>query len=302
MELLPIYEKMGILFFLILVGFLAAKGRVLPEGSNRVLSQLVIFITNPCTVLYSALSGERLLSNGQVLLLTSIAVGAFGVMILLGRLLPMLLRCPEKDRNLYRFLCTFSNMGFLGFPVVEAVFGPDAVFYAAIFNLVFQLVVYTYGVSLFRPGERLEPKLLLSPMIFASLLAYACYLTGLRVPAPVTEALKTVSNVNSPLCMLAIGIALAGVPLREVFGNWRLYVIALVRQLLLPLVLWLALRSFVTEPLVLGVTVVICAMPAATLTVLFSAKYGGNEKLAAAGVFLTTLLSLGTIPLLTALL
>lgn len=301
MDLSSVIAQMGILLAIITVGFLAAKARVFPEGTERVLAQLVIVVTNPCTVLHSALSTERALSNGEVLLLTAIALGGFALMVGVGQALPRLLRVPRGEFGLYCFMATFSNMGFMGFPVVRALYGAGAVFYAAIFNLVFQFVVYTYGASLLAPREgreRVSWRVLFSPIILASLLAYACYLTGLRVAQPVTDGLGMLGAVTSPVSMLVIGIALSRVPVKNVFTNWRLCAISLFRLLVLPVAAFLALRPFVTNELMLGITVVMLGMPIATLSTLLGAKYGRDQSLAASGVFLSTLLSFATIPLL----
>lgn len=292
---------MGILLAIVAVGFAAAKCRVFPEGTNKVLAQLVIVVTNPCTVLYSVLGSERILSNQEVFLLTGIALGVFAVLIFLGRLLPRVLRSPEKDRNVYRFMCTFANMGFMGFPVIKALYGDGAVFYASIFNLVFQFVVYTYGVALLAPKDskdRFSWKTLVSPIIIASVLAYIFYLTDFEAPKTVTDGLGMLGNVTSPVAMLVIGIALSKVSLKEVFGNWRLYILNVIRLLALPLLAYFILRNFSTDPIMLGIPVVMLGMPVATLTTLMSAKYGGNERLAASGVFMSTLFSFITIPLL----
>lgn len=292
---------MAVLLIVILIGYAAARARIFPADANRVFSQLVIYVTNPCTVLVAALGGERMLTNRQVLLLTGIAVAMYAVLIGLGAVLPRLLACPKEDRNLYHFMCVFSNMGFLGFPVVSALYGPNAVFFASIFNLVLQFVGYTYGDSLLNPnarGWRSELKNLISPIIIASVLAYICYLTDLKAPKLILNTLQLLANVTSGLSMLVIGIALSRVPLGRLFTNWRLYVINLVRLLLLPAGVYLLLRHVVDNSLMLGITVVMAGMPVATLTTLLTAKYDGNQELAAAGVFLSTLLSFVTIPLL----
>ena len=312
MDLVSVIAQMGILLAIIAVGFAAAKCGVFPDGTNRVLAQLVILVTNPCTVLHSALSGEHALSNAEVLQLTLIAAVMFALLILLGQALPRLLRVPAGDRNVYIFMATFANLGFMGFPVVRAIYGPGAVFYAAIFNLIFQFVVYTYGLWLLTHppggargtgrsaagGRPAAWRVFVSPIIVASILAYVCYLTGFRAPEPVTQGLGMLGNVTSPVCMLVIGIALSKVPIRSVFTNWRLYVISAVRLIALPVGMFFALRPFVPNPLVLGITVTMCGMPVATMSTLLTEKYGGNTRLAAAGVFLSTLLSMATIPLL----
>ncbi len=301
MNFSAVIQQMGVLFLIIGLGYAAAKAKLFPANTNRSLAQLVIYITNPCTVLYSVLGKDRGLSNNQVLLLTLIAVVFFAVVIAAGLILPRVLRCPRETRGMYAFMVTFSNMGFLGFPVVSALYGADAVFYASIFNLIFQLVVYTYGVWLVggaKGGFRLQWKTFLSPIILASIFAYICYLTDLKAPSFVVKTLEMLASVTSPVCMLVIGIALAAVPLGRVFRNWRLYVISFVKLLGLPLLAYAILRPFVTHPLILGITVVIAAMPVATMSTLLASKYGADEELAAGGVFLSTLMSLATIPVL----
>lgn len=300
-DILSVISQMAILLAIIAVGFAAAKCKVFPEGTNKVLAQLVIVVTNPCIVLHSVLGSDRILTNSEVLLLTAIALGVFAVLIALGRLLPKLLRCPKKDIDLYRFMITFANMGFMGFPVVKALYGDGAVFYASIFNLVFQFVVYTYGVALLAPKDskdRFSWKTLVSPIIIASVLAYIFYLTDFEAPKVIVDGLGMLGNVTSPVAMLVLGIALSKVSVKEVFGNWRLYVLNFVRLLVLPVCAYFILRNISTDIVMLGIPVVMLGMPMATLTTLMSAKYGGNERLAASGVFISTLMSFITIPLL----
>lgn len=292
---------MAILFLIVAIGYAAAKLGVFPPNTGRVLSQLVVCVTNPCMVLYSVLGSQRQLTNAQVLLLTAIALASYAVLIALAQVLPRLLRCPAQDVGLYRFMTVFANVSFLGFPVVAALFGENAVFYAAIFNLMFQLLLNTYGVSVLTSREgkpQFQPRQLLSPVILTSVLAYVCYLTDLRAPALVTDTLGMLGKVTSPVCMLFIGVTLAGVPLSSAFTNWRLYVLSLLRLLVLPVGAWLLLRPFVTNPLMLGITVVMMGMPVAAMSSVMTAKYGGNQQLAASGVFLSTLLSAFTIPFL----
>ena len=301
LDFTAVIQQLGILFLIIGIGYAAAKANLFPKNTNRSLAQLVIYITNPCTVLYSVLGrSERGLTNRQVLILTGIAVIFFAVVIAAGLILPRLLRCPKEKRGMYAFMVTFSNMGFLGFPVVSALYGPDAVFYASIFNLIFQLVVYTYGVWLVSGAEggfRLRWQTFCSPISLASIFAYICYLTDLRAPTFAVKTLSMLQGVTSPVCMLVIGIALAAVPLGKVFRSWRIYVISFVKLLGLPLLAYALLSPFVSEPMILGITVVIAAMPVATMSTLLASKYNADEELAASGVFLSTLMSMVSIPL-----
>ena len=98
--------------------------------------------------------------------------------------------------------------------------------------------------------------------------------------------------------MLVIGCVLAAYPLKTILGRWHMYVFCVVRLIVIPVLVWAILRLFVTDPLILGVMVVISAMPAATNTVLICSKYNGDESTAASGLFLSTTLSLITLPIL----
>lgn len=300
MDLSSIFTQMALLFAVIALGYIATKCHVLDANSNRHFSNLVICITNPCTVLHSVLAGEHVLTNAEVFQLTGFSFGVFGFMVLVAPLVVKLLRIRE-DAGLYRFMIVFSNVGFIGFPVVRAVFGANAVFYAAIYNLVFQLVLYTYGVRQIsrNPADRkIGWRMFCKPIIIASLLAYVFYLVDFRAPAYVVNALGLVDQLTSPLSMLVIGCALAQVPVKNVFNNWRTYPFIAIKQLLLPVICFLILRLFVANQLILGMLTIMTLMPIANMAAMFCAKYDGNQPLAASTTFVSTLFSLIGIPIL----
>lgn len=302
-DISTIFLKILQLFILIAIGYIAAKGKVITQEGRKHLAEVVLTITNPCSVLFAVLDGENTLTRLQVLLLTLIAFAAYAFLILLAHFLPKILHEKGPEAGIWRFMLVFSNVGFFGFPVVRAVFVQDssAVFYAAIFNLVFQLLAYTYGVRQISGDKnegRLHPKLMLKPIIIASLLAYVIYFTGWRAPAFVTSTVGFLANVTSPVCMLIIGCSLAAVPVRRVFTRWKLYPMLIVKQIVIPVAVYFALSGFVTNETILGICVIMMAMPVAALTALFCAKYERNGELAASGVFISTLLSIATIPLL----
>lgn len=301
-DITTIFLKILQLVIVIAIGYAAAKARVITPEGRKHLSELVLTITNPCSVLFAVMDGENTLTKAQVLLLTAIAFAAYGFLILIAHFLPKLLR-ETSDAGVWRFMLVFSNVGFFGFPVVRAVFANDssAVFYAAIFNLVFQLLAYTYGarqISGSREEGRLRPRLLLKPIIIASLLAYVIYFTGWRAPKFATDTVGFLANVTSPMCMLIIGSSLAAVPVGRVFTRWKLYPVLIVKQIGIPVAVYYAVSGFVKNETILGICVVMMAMPVAALTALFCTKYERDGELAASGVFVSTLLSVATIPLL----
>ena len=294
-------EQMILLFALILVAYIASKIKFLPANSNKVLSDLVVNITNPATILYAVATSSRTLSNGAVLGILGITTLTLGGQILLAHGYTRVLRLDPRSGGVYRFMLVFSNCGFLGYPVVRALFGGDAVFVASMYNLIFQILSFTYGVRQVGgdPSSRqVTPKMFLTPMVVTSVLALILYLLNVPFHPMVVEALSMLDRITSPASMLVIGCVLAAYPLKTIFGGWHVYLFCAARLIVIPVIVWAILGLFVTDSLILGVMVVISAMPAATNTVLVCSKYNGDESTAASGLFVSTALSLATLPVL----
>ena len=299
MDISGLVHQLVLMFFAMGVGFLGGKAGVLGEDENKMLSSLVVNITNPLQIVASVMVGERLLTNGQVLQLTGVNFACYFLLIGLGWLLVRAMRAPEKDARIYVFLLVFSNVGYLGYPLAEALFGASARFCISIFVLGFQIFCWTYGVYLLDGSSkfRLSWDILRCPCVIAALVAYALYFSALRVPAIVGQMVDYVGNLTSPMAMLIIGSALAKLSLRTVFGDWRVYVLCAVKLVAIPLGLWVLLRGVLTHDLMLTTLILARAMPAATNSTILCYRYGRDGALASGCVFLSTLLSLVTIPL-----
>ena len=299
MSIAALLRTMASLFAAIAVGFAAARLGFIDGSFNRQLTKLVIYLVHPLMVLSSVLNKAHLLTNRQVLGLIGIAVVCYAVMIPLSLLAVRLLRIPPADRGTCRFLLIFSNVGFMGYPVVQALFGSDASFYVTIYVSIFQLVVYTYGVHLLSDGAhpfRFQWRFLARPMVLAALAALVIYLTGLRVPETLANVAGYIGNLSTPLSMIVIGCSLASIPMKQVFGNLQLYGLAAWKLILIPLLAFAVAKPFVSHSLLLEIVTVTSAMPAATNATMLSVEYGGNQKLASSGVFVSTILSMITIP------
>ena len=298
-------EQMILLFILILVAYIASKIKFLPANSNKVLADLVVNITNPATILYAVATSSHALSNGAVLSILGITILTLCGQMILAHGFTKFLRIQRRPAGVYRFMLVFSNCGFLGYPVVRALFGADAVFVASMYNLIFQILCFTYGVRQVGgdPSAReFRPKMFLTPMVVTSVLALILYLANVPFHPMVVETLSLLDRITSPASMLVIGCVLAAYPIKTIFGRWHAYVFCLVRLIVIPVIVWAVLGLFVTDPLIFGVMVVLSALPAATNTVLICSKYNGDESTAASGLFLSTTLSLITLPILLRLL
>ena len=298
-----IVSQMIILFLILALGYFIFKIKLVDDNFTKQLSALVIKVTMPALLLSSVLDITERQPLRDVLTSFGIAVALFFiVMPIVGFLLAKLFRVKRNSTGLYVFMATFSNVGFMGFPVISALAGEVGLFYAAIYNLVFNVAVFTLGVWLVnhdKDGESsgFDIKLLMSPGVIAALLAIALYFMNIKLPVLLCDTIRSVGSMTSPSAMLIIGCTLAKMDVKTVFSDWRLYPWTLIKQIVIPILLWIPLAMIIKNEILLTVTFILFLMPVANNAVLFANTYNGDEELAARSVFLTTLFSLLTVPI-----
>ena len=299
MSITTLLYTMASLLAAIAVGFAAARLGFLDARFNRQLTKLVIYLLQPLMILSSVFNKEHLLSNWQVIQLMGVGLACYLILIPLSALIVRLLKVPEADRGTSRFMLIFANVGFMGYPVVRSLFGDNATFYTTVYVLLFQMVVYTYGVHLLSSGNepfRFRWKFLTRPAVLAALLAVVIYVTNLPVPNLLASMAEYVGDLTTPLSMVVIGCSLASITWSRAFANPRLYALIGFKLIFIPLLGFAVARPLLSDPLLLGITTVTLAMPTATNATMLSVEYGGNQELASLGVFSSTILSMATIP------
>lgn len=298
---------MVILFSVGATGYAAKKLGLMDEEFDKRLSKLVLSTALPAMMLASVLTAEALPSITQILWTIAVSCASYVIMIVMGFAVAAILRIPDGRKGVYRFMVVFGNTGFIGFPVITAVFGPEALIYATVFNLAFNILVFSLGVWFLASDNeygvkvKMGPKAFLSPTIVACIASIVLALMGVHGVPVVGEALNALGSFTTPAAMLIVGSSLANVAVRQLIGGPRLMATALVRLLVMPALIWFALHFFVTDHLILGVIVVLSAMPVATNGTMLSYQYGGDSKTMAQGTFVTTVCALVTIPLLAVL-
>jgi hypothetical protein len=292
------------LFLVLGLGYLAAKREVANQNFGTQLSRFILSITIPCLMIASTATMPADTDSQEILLMFEVSILFYLIMPFIAYLIVRLIGIKKEQRKLYMYMTIWSNVGFMGFPVIAAIFGESAIFYATIFNLIFNVSNFTLGIMLMSKDGKaaLNLKNFLSPGIVASLLAVAMVAADIHLPAVLNSTVKMVGDTTTPLAMIVIGVSLAGISFKSVFTEIRLYPYLLIKQLLLPVLAYLLLKNFITNPYILGIAVIIIAMPVATSAVLFANRYDNDVALATKGVFITTLASVVTIPLITYLL
>jgi hypothetical protein len=219
-----------------------------------------------------------------------------------------LFRVSKQEAGTYRVMLIFSNIGFMGFPVIKAVYGSDAMLYAALFLIPYNLLLYTYGIGEMRGGAEEEGekkgiawKKIFNVGVIASLIAMAIALLHIQVPSFIETTVSSLSGLTAPLSMIVIGASMADMNLKELFMDGKLLVFSVLKLILIPVAGTLLLGLFVKNELLLGVCLIMLSTPVGSMTAMLAQQYGGDYELDSRGVALTTLLSVVTIPLVSML-
>lgn len=301
-DITVIINQMVILLLLMLLGVILCRVGIMNADFNKRLTKILLNVTTPALILSSVLTqtGERDISS--VALVFAIAIATYILLPLISFVCVKLVRLPLKEQGLYMFMTVYSNVGFMGFPVLSALLGAKAVFYAAIFNIIFNLSIYTLGIVLIHYGQEakapLNFKSLFSPGVLLSVFSVIVYFFNVRLPYAVQTAIDSAGSLTVPLAMMILGATLATMNVRELFDDWKLYPYTLLRQLALPIASFFLLKLFVSDTFILNISTILLMMPVANTSVLYATEYGADKKTAAKAVFFTTIVSVVTIPFL----
>ena len=292
---------------LVAVGYAAGKLGYLGGDFDRQLSRLVINITCPALILSSAMTGT-LPDRRYILPLLAISVVTYVVLAAVAFLLPRYLTHKKDDEGAIGFALMFGNVGFMGYPVVASIFGHEAVFYAAVLNVVNTFTVFTVGTILITGKSevgkaRFEKKVLYStPMLSAYLTMLIVALEIDNIPGAVSQPLTMLGNITVPAALLIIGSSMSQLPLRSLIGNMTVYLTTALRLVVLPLGVYYLTKMLGFSDFVANINTVVIAMPVATYGTILCLKYEKDTTMITEATFITTLLSMLTIPLLVLLL
>lgn len=305
MDISTVINQMLVLLIILIIGVVCRKTGITDDIGNKKLSRLLINVCQSCMILSSVMNTESTLSIGGVFGIIGISVVFYILLIVLSYGVSALLRSPQEDKKIYRFMTIFGNVGFMGFPVIASIFGDGAVFYASLFNIPFNILMYTLGIALASGSDRkvtLDIKQLINVPLVATILSLFIFLLDIPIPRPVAEATDLLGDMVVPSAMLVIGTSLGGMSLKKMLGNWRLYLFTPIRLIVLPVIVYFLFGLFVKDQMMLGIATVMAALPVATNCTMLCLEYGGNENLSSSGTFMTTILSVATIPLMVYLL
>ena len=304
----PILNQMLFLFAFLLIGFVLCKCKFIPENSATVLSKLENMIFVPALVMDTFIKKCNIetISSAWKLLLMGFAL----VLVLIPISLLFARLCFKDDflRKLGTYGLAFSNFGFMGNAIMSAVF-PEIFFEYTVFTLPLWFMIYLWGAPALLIGSNGEKKgfssrfkAFLNPMLISMLIGMVIGLVGLKLPSFVTSVIDDAAACMSPLAMILTGVTIAKIDLLALLKKWRIYLIAVVKLVVYPLV-YIAIFAFIPIGEWFTETVLICAMcvmcmPMGLNSIVIPAAYGKDTSDAAGMALITHTLSVGTIPLM----
>ncbi|AFS78174.1 auxin efflux carrier [Gottschalkia acidurici 9a] len=302
MAFTSVLEQTITLFLLVILGFVIRKRNIITDEIIRGFSDFVLKVTLPLFIIVSMdkeFSKDRLIYSGIIIF---ISIFTYFIKAVISKIFTNSLNIKEPQKGVYRFLIFFSNSGFMGIPVANALYGDDGVFYAAILNITFNILLWTFGVKLVSQDntkeENVMKKLLTNPGVFSVIIGLIIFLTPLKLPKLLYDPMNMVGSITSPLAMIVVGGILGATELGSMFRNKKLMLASLIRLIVIPLIFIFMLLPFKLPEIIVGMTIIIDAMPAAANTAMFTRMYNSDYNLASQGVFLTTLINILTTPLI----
>lgn len=283
-----------IMFALMLLGLLLSRRGMITEQGSRDLSNVLLYAVIPCVILRSYMSEfstEKLRAMGLSAL---IAVIAFAASIAVAYL-----TCGTRHR-IENFAVAFGNAGFIGIPLVTAVFGPEAAFYVVSFSTFANLLQWTYGIVIISgKKETMNLRMVfVNPVFISMVIGIALFVLQPTLPTVVTGTIGYIADGNTVLAMIILGYYLSKVQLRGLFADVRLYLFSALRLLVVPAVTILVFLPF---PFARGeitlITLIAAATPIASSTAIFAQKFNQDYRRAVSYVCLSTILSVATLPL-----
>ncbi len=285
------------IFILIAVGYIITKKGIFGPEARRDMTNVVIYIILPCNIFHSfemALSIDMLRECAIVFI---IGFAAQLIYMLLNKCLYQ--RFPVERRVVMQYATITNNVGFMGLPVIASVFGATGALYTSIILIPMRLFMWTSGLSLFTSSDKKQQlrQLATHPAIWAVILGFAYLFSPVRLPEFLSGSINVIGSCLTAMSMIVVGSILSEVNFRSLLDKACFYYSAF-RLILIPAITFVVLRLMSIDPVVTGVAVLASGMPAATITAMLAKKYGADSAFASKLIFVSTLLSLVTLPII----
>ena len=300
MEIGLIVSKMLMLLILLIIGYICAKLNITTKEFNRDASKVAINVFFFAMIISSVANKEIPMTGSELAFGIGMMFAYMLISLCIAVITPRVLRMKNGDIGMYELLVGFMNTAFIGYPVIQAMYGEEAVFFASTSGIPFNIAIYTVGIIMLTKnrgdGTKLSLKSIFTPPLIATLISIFIFAFKIPVPPLIDETCDLMAGAAIPLSMFVVGSSLGDVPLRETFTDRRMYLLSFVRLVVCPLAVWLLLKPIISNPVMLGTIVILAATPMPVIATILGIKYGRDGAESSKGIFLSTVLSMVTMP------
>lgn len=298
MEYVEIINAMVKLFAMMVLGFVLYKKQFFNEEFNAKISEFIVNFSAPALIISTVCNGN---SGDKSSVIKLIVVGIILYLLLpvIALIITRIMRIEKEKQSIYQMLIIFSNVAYMSYPIVQALYGDKAIFYNSLLHMGFNFMMFSYGIYLIGKDStdiKIDFKNFINPGLVASVIALIIYFSEIKVAGFIAETASFLGNITMPLSMIVLGSVLAGYSVKDMFSDKRIFIISAIKLIVFPIISFYIIKMLFTDPVIIGMTTISMGMPAASLVVMMSVKYNKNVKIASVGVFVTTVLSMITIP------
>ena len=297
MSILSLMEKMLVFVVLIAVGYISVRKGSLSTSFIKDASKLVINVFMSATIVVSCISIDSSMSNAEVINALWVMTAVLVLCFVIGAAACLITPMEKALKPVYEILISMPNTMFIALPVLQQLYGAQAVFYCALSSLPLDILLYTYGVMRLSKGGGVNLKDIISAPLIASIIGVALFFMKIKLPGIAEDILGILSGATMPMSMIVVGGSLGTVSVANAFGDKRLYIMSFVRLIISPLIVLFLCRLMGADAMLTAAAVIIAASPSAVSVSVLSIQYGRDGVFASEGVLVSTMLSMLTIPM-----
>lgn len=292
-------NSMLALFVIMFVGFSGTKLKIFSESTNDAFNKLLLNVTAPAMFI-SAMNitmEPHHIEKGTIAL-----IGGFVfhfIALIIAIVIVKLFKV--KSSSIWMFCLTFSNISFLGFPLINNLFGSEALFYASLINVSFYVLVFSMGVVLMTIGKQGEVsvKMILSSKAFLGvIIGVVIFFAPFTLPDFLAKSVKMLGDITPGLSMLLAGATLANTKLMNALTNYNLYILSFIKLIVIPLAVYIIAKLLVNDDELIVILTILAGTPSAVMSVVLARKYNNNPIFVSEIIFMTTTLSVVTLPII----
>lgn len=302
MEMPTILNSIISLFLIMLAGIYGSKKEIITSKISKGLTDILLEIALPCMIVSSFAFSYDDNIKSNVIKAFYYSLAAYIIMAVVSYILTLPIKNERK--TIIHFANVFTNTGYIGFPLLNAIYGAEAVIYGSIFNMFFVIFLWTYGIMIFKGRiERKEVgkeilKAMVNPSVIAVYIGVTMMIFNVKLPTAIMSSLSSIGNMTGPISMIIVGAMSSNINIKEHLNDWTLYYGIATKTIIIPAVLYCVSLLIKDRSIVANSVVIIASMPAAAMTSILAESFNVKREYATIIVVATTLLSIITLPIL----